>query len=250
MYKEAAKFRDFDDIKEEAEDEDDDEDLSDLVSDPEEIISATESEDENDFAGQESIELDADDMGQGTITTRKQAAAKKGSTSRSRVSPKEVIASRKKTTKPAESSPKKTRAAASKVVPSSRPVSKPTARTASTSSVAADNRKRPSDLKFTIRPAASGASSSSSSSSSTLPASRRSSAASFNTNGESLEEKSWAEKYAPTTLSEVAVHPKKIAQVRDWLEKYTVSAFAGRVKTTTMQGIDDKDGLLLDLFFK
>ncbi|GJJ78629.1 cell cycle checkpoint protein [Entomortierella parvispora] len=217
MYKEAAKFRDFDDEEQE------DEGLSDIVSDPEDIISATESEDGSNHVGQESIELDSDDMGQVTTTTRRQTSAKKGSNSRSKSSA--VTAASRKAPKAAEPAVRKTRAGAPKATPVSRAAAKPTSRSSPNSS-SADNRKKASDLKFNIRTATSGtqaSSSSSSSSSSTLSTSKKSSGVAQSFNGKSLEEEAWAEKYAPTNVSELAVHPKKIAQVREWLEKYTAA---------------------------
>lgn len=36
-------------------------------------------------------------------------------------------------------------------------------------------------------------------------------------------EDQWAEKYAPTNIRDVAVHPGKISSVREWLKTYTVS---------------------------
>ncbi|KAF9995609.1 Cell cycle checkpoint protein rad17 [Entomortierella chlamydospora] len=240
-----------------------DDELSDQISDPEDIISEVEDGSDDDDACQDSDTFDE------PIQTRSGRAQKKSSKATTAASKKGKAASVKKapvaekgkgrtqkTTATSESGPKATSrkaSSSSKVTPPPK-VAPPAATTA---------KRKASNVRF-VPLISSPASSSSSSTKAAISGSTSSSQSSrTKSNPKTIvpneQEDQWTEKYAPTSMSDVAVHPRKIVEVREWLQIYTdprnkqqdasggailvLSGPAGSGKTTVLKMLAQEMGL-------
>lgn len=222
MYKEAAEYQD-------------ESSLSDHISEPEDIISATDTA-EDDDGDEGTLELDSDDIFE--PTTRARAGAKNVNTATSSSSTRDRSSRNRKGETPI-ATPKTTRAGGSRVGQSS-------AKLASTSSsiltATAGVKRKSSGLRFdlgstTLASASPSTESTASSSkkgstpSSSRPKAQGSKSRKDNSavaSNDVQKDEPWAEKYAPTSIIDVAVHKGKIANVREWLDKYTVSGIIKR----------------------